>query len=86
MSTTWHADELSKVSSLVRSRYMELMFRNGNAGYRYLKKNNRIYCKDIPRPNTCMLQRISLLPSDPSLPLESESHLSLMARAKGLME
>jgi hypothetical protein len=51
-----------------------LMGRNESVGSRSLRKNSLIYFRGILLPSMFMLQRILLLPSDPSRPLASESY------------
>jgi hypothetical protein len=74
MSTTWHADELSKVSRIVEPIVRMLMGRNESVGLRSLRRNSLICSSAILLPIMFMLQRISLLPSDPYRPLASESY------------
>jgi hypothetical protein len=73
MSTTWHADELSKVSHIVIQENHDLMGRNESVALRSLRRNSLISSRGILLPIMFMRQRMSPLMSGLSRPLASES-------------
>jgi hypothetical protein len=84
MSTSWHADELSKVgtSPALIGRERGLMKRTDIVEFPFSKKNNRISSSGIRLPNMFTLQRISPLPSGPFRLLASKSFLHVESERK----